>query len=140
MDKIFVDTDIIIDLLTERKPFYDQAAELFSLARKGKFECCTSAVSIANIFYILSRFDNKNFARRNVMKLRRVVSVCKVDEDVVDVALASNHKDFEDALQYYAALESGLNCIITRNKKDFPKSDIPVWSAGEYLRQRNLEN
>lgn len=134
MDRIFLDTDVIIDLLAQRFPFYEEAAELFTLARIGKIKCYTSSLSIANTFYILSRLKNRNFAKRNVIKLRSMVSVAKIDEKIVDLALGSNQKDFEDALQYYAAVNYNLDAIITRNKKDYIKSKIPLWTAEEYLR------
>lgn len=139
MDKIFLDTDVIIDLLAERKPFHEETAELLSLARKGRIKCYTSSISIANIYYILSRLKNINFARRSLIKLRAIISVSGIDEKIVDVALGSNFKDFEDALQYYAATQANLDAIITRNKKDYVKSKIPVLSASEYLGQRGSE-
>ncbi len=138
MDKIFLDTDIIIDLLAQRNPFYEDAVKVFTLAKNKKIKCFTSSNSIANIYYILSRFENKNFAKANIIKLRRIVSITDISENAVDMALNSDFKDFEDALQYYSAMENGLDFIITRNKKDYKQSKIPVFEAGEYL--KCLEN
>lgn len=135
MKKIFIDTDIILDLLAEREDFYEAAAVLFSLIDRGKVQAFTSPVVIANIFYILSRLKSRAFALKNIKKIRAFLSVLRLDEKTVDLAMASDFHDFEDALQYYASLENGMDCIITRNKKDFKSSTIPVFTAGEFLDQ-----
>jgi len=140
MNKIFLDTDIIIDLLAERNPFYQAAAELFSLAEEGRVRCFTSPIAVANIYYILARLKNENFARRNIVKLKTLVSIASVNEKIVDLALESSFKDFEDALQYYTALSNKLDAIITRNKKDYLKSKISLWTAEEYLKVVKLSS
>ena len=136
--KIFIDADIILDLLAQRESFHDPAAILFSLIDRGQATAFTSPVVIANIFYILSRLKNRAFALKHIKKIRALLSILSLDEKTVDLALSSDFNDFEDSLQYYTSIEHGMDCIITRNKKDFKLSKIPVFTAEEFLSQQHL--
>jgi len=134
MKKLFLDTNIIIDLLSERQPFYTEAAQIFSLADKKEIEVSVSALSFATTNYILLQSKKSDEAKQILRKLKLIVQVLSLDEKIVELALNdSDFKDFEDGLQYYTALEHGLDAIITRNLKDFKKSRIPVMSADQYL-------
>ncbi len=133
MKKLLVDTNIIFDLLAERKEFYKPAAQLFSLADQKKVELFLCSLSFATAHYILSRQITESKVREILRKLKVLVNVISLDSKVLDLALNSDFKDFEDAIQYYAAIESGIDIIITRNLKDFRKSDIPVMTALEFL-------
>jgi len=134
MKKLFLDTNIIIDLLSERQPFYTEAARIFSLADKIEIEVSVSALSFATTNYILLQSKKSDEAKQILRKLKLIVQVLSLDEKIVELALNdSDFKDFEDGLQYYTALEHRLDAIITRNLKDFKKSRIPVMSADQYL-------
>jgi len=134
MKKLFLDTNIIIDLLSERQPFYTEAAQIFSLADKKEIEVSVSALSFATTNYILLQSKKSDEAKQILRKLKLIVQVLSLDEKIVELALNdSDFKDFEDGLQYYTALEHRLDAIITRNLKDFKKSRIPVMSADQYL-------
>ena len=134
MKKLFLDTNIIIDLLSERQPFYTEAARIFSLADKKEIEVSVSALSFATTNYILLQSKKSDDAKQILRKLKLIVKVLSLDDKVVELALNdSDFKDFEDGLQYYTALEHGLDAIITRNLKDFKKSRIPVMTADQYL-------
>jgi len=134
MKKLFLDTNIIIDLLSERQPFYTEAARIFSLADKKEIEVSVSALSFATTNYILLQSKKSDEAKQILRKLKLIVQVLSLDEKIVELALNdSDFKDFEDGLQYYTALEHRLDAIITRNLKDFKKSRIPVMSADQYL-------
>lgn len=135
MEKIFVDTNIVIDLLQKRQEFYVEAQELFTLADRKKVKLYISALTIANTHYVLSRHFNSNNARKILAKFKVLVTVLAIDDKVIELALASDFNDFEDAIQYYCAIENGAQFILTRNKKDFKDSAIPVLSAKEYLKQ-----
>lgn len=139
MDKLFLDTDVIMDSLTNRVPFAEEMEEIFCLVKEGKIKCFTSSLSFSNIFYLTSRFKSKDFARLALYKLRNLVSVSTIDTKVVNQAIDSGFKDFEDALQYYSALKTGVDFIITRNKKDYSLSEVPVFSGWEYLVQRMIK-
>ena len=134
MKHILLDTNIIIDLLAAREPFYAEAAELFSLADKKTIKLSVSALSIANTHYILSKFTNDQDARKILRNFKVIISVLPLDDKVVDLALNSDFKDFEDGIQYFTAIENDQKLIVTRNKSDFKASKIPVMTAGEFLK------
>jgi predicted nucleic acid-binding protein len=134
MKKLFLDTNIIIDLLSERQPFYNEAAMIFSLADKKEIELSVSALSFATTNYILLQSKKPDDAKQILRKLKLIVKVLCLDDKIVELALNdSNFKDFEDGLQYYTALENGLDALITRNLKDFKKASMPVMTADQYL-------
>lgn len=133
MENVFVDTNIVIDLLQKRDEFYKEAQELFTLADRKKVKLYISALTFANTYYILSRFYSTDEAKKMLSKFKVLVEVLPTTDKIIELALASDFKDFEDAIQFYTALESSLEAIITRNKKDFKNNLIPVFSAKEYL-------
>lgn len=134
MKKLFIDTNIIIDLLAKREPFYDQAAILFTLADKQKIELSVSALTFANTNYILLHSLKPEEAKLILRKLKLIVEVLSLDEKIVGLSLNDNDfVDYEDALQYFTALENGVDMIITRSLKDFRKSKLPVMTAAQFL-------
>lgn len=134
MKELFLDTNIILDLLANREPFYADAALIFSLADKKNVHLSVSALTFANTNYILLQSKKPEEAKQILRKLKLLVQVLSLDEKIVELALNDNDfKDYEDALQYYTALERGVDAIITRNLKDFRKAKIPVMSADQYL-------
>jgi predicted nucleic acid-binding protein len=133
---VFVDTDIILDLLTRREPFYPAAAQLFSLVERGEQKACVSALTFANLFYILRKELSAPKAIEVLKKLRQLVTVLPVDDKIVVLALDGGFTDFEDALQYQTALSKGIACLITRNTKDYRKPVITVCTAEEFLARR----
>ncbi|MBK9048012.1 MAG: PIN domain-containing protein [Bacteroidetes bacterium] len=135
MAKVFVDTDIILDLLAGREPYYQYAAKLFSLADSGKIEICVSSLTFSNLNYILSKQFSVAQARKKLLTFKTLVTVLSVNEKVVDLALNSDFKDFEDALQYFTATEFKVTTLLTKNLKDFKKAEIAVLSAEQYLKQ-----
>ena len=136
MEKLFVDTNIVLDLLQKREEFYREAQELFTLADKKKVKLYISSLTIANTHYLLSRHYNSNDSRKILAKFKVLVEVLSLDHKIIDLALTSDLKDFEDAVQYYTALENNMDLIITRNKRDFKKQSIPVLTAKEYINRK----
>lgn len=133
MDKLLIDTNIVIDLLAKREDFYKEAQELFTLADEKNILLFISALTFANTHYILLRDLNAEEARKIMIKFKALVKVLPLDDKILELALAADFKDFEDALQYHTALDNKLDMIITRNKKDFKKSKLPVFTAREFL-------
>jgi predicted nucleic acid-binding protein len=133
MPKVFVDTDIVLDLLSGRQPHYDFAAELFSMADEKHIKLNVSSLCFSNINYILSRQYNADQARKKLLKFKTLVTVLSVDDKTIELALSSDFKDFEDAIQYYTAIENNISTLLTRNLKDFRKADISVMTAEQYL-------
>lgn len=133
MENLLIDTNIIIDLLAKRKDFYQEAQELFTLADENEVNLYISSLSFANTHYMLSKELNADEARKVLIKFKLLVKILPLDDRILELALSSDFKDFEDGIQYYTALENKLEIIITRNKKDFKTAKIPVLTAKEYL-------
>lgn len=141
MKKLFVDTNIVIDLFAKREQFYAEAATLFSLADTKKLSLSVSALTFANTNYILLQSKKQDEAKLILRKLKLIVSVVSLDEKVIGLSLNdTDFKDYEDALQYYSALENGDEAIITRNLKDFKKSKLPVMTTAQFLKNFLKEN
>lgn len=136
MKSVFVDTDIVLDLLGNRKPFYRHAAELFSIADRSEIKIFVSSLSFSNLNYILSKQYSSIQARKILMKFKTLVTVLSVSDKVVELALLSDFKDFEDALQYFTALENDVNILLTRNLKDYKSAEIPIMTAEQFLKSR----
>jgi predicted nucleic acid-binding protein len=134
MKNLFVDTNIVIDLLSKREPFYQQAQLLFTHAIENKnIRLYVSTLTFANTHYLLSKHYHSSDVLKILTKFRGLVNVLAFDHKILDFALSSDFKDFEDAIQYYTASETHMNCIITRNEKDFKMSLLPVMTAEAYL-------
>ncbi len=134
MKKLFVDTNIVIDLLSRREPFFEEAAELFSLADKKQVELSVSSLTIANTSYVLLRQMDSSKAKLVIRKLRLILKVLPLDDKIIGLALNDEtFSDFEDGLQYFTAIENDLELIITRNLKDFKNSKLPAMTAKQLI-------
>lgn len=137
MSRLLIDTNIVIDLLSKRDKFYDEAADLFSRADKKELELTISSLTFANTNYILSKLKSAQEAREILRKFKVLVELLSLDDKITELALSDdNFPDFEDGLQYYSAIENQIEIIITRNKKDFKNSKIPVLTAKEFLARK----
>jgi predicted nucleic acid-binding protein len=136
MDKVFIDSDIILDLIQERD-HYSDAMPLFTLIEENKAKGYVSPLIFANLFYILRKQESSAFASHVLTRLKALLHVLTINEKIIEMALSSGFKDFEDAIQYYSALEENLEYLITRNKADYKKSGIIICTAGEYLAIRS---
>lgn len=133
MTRLFLDTNIILDLLGERIPFYEPAAKLATLADRGEVQLIVSPISFATTYYILCRYESADIAIEKLRKFKILTEVCIINEQIIEKGLNSSFTDFEDSLQYFSAANANCDIIITRNGKDFSKSLIPVMTADEYL-------
>jgi predicted nucleic acid-binding protein len=134
MKKLFLDTNIILDLLEERHPFCTGAAIIFSLADKNEIVLSASALSFSNANYILLQSNKYDEVKQMLRKIKIIIKVLSLDDKIVELALNdTDFKDFEDGFQYFTALEDGVDVIISRNLKDFKKARIPVMTADQYL-------
>lgn len=132
MKTVFLDTNVVIDLLDKREGFYPAAVKLFTLAYKGELSLYISPLTYATAAYILRKHPVEKL-RILLANLRKLSHVALVDERIVDNALTSEFKDIEDALQYYSALKENVDAIVTRNVKDFSLSKLPVMTPDEFL-------
>jgi predicted nucleic acid-binding protein len=132
--KIFVDSDIVLDVLSEREPFYDSSAEIFDLGYEKVIELYTTPVVLANVFYILRKKYGIEKSKEYLIKLRLIMKILSIEEKMVDNSLNSKFGDFEDGLQYFTAKEHKIPVIITRNTKDYVEKDVIVQTPDEYIR------
>jgi predicted nucleic acid-binding protein len=130
---IFLDTDVVLDLLARREPFYPAAARLFTMVERGELSACVSSLSFANLYYLLRKELGSRRAVDVLRKLRLLVTVLPVDDNVIEQALSAGFRDFEDAIQYFSALAGHAVCLITRNGRDYPEPAIKVCTAEEFL-------
>ena len=131
--RVFVDTDIIYDLLAKRDPFYSSAAHLFTLADEGKVQIFISALSLANIHYLISKHQSESQAKQILRKFKVLVHVTSLTEKIIDLALNSDFEDLEDAIQYFSAIQNDIEILLTRNLKDFKKAQISILTAQDFI-------
>ena len=132
MRRILIDTNIVIELRAKRKDFYSGAANLFSQADKKELKLTISSLTFANTNYILTKLKSAKEAREILRKFKVLVELLNLDDKITELALSDeSFPDFEDGLQYYSAIENDVDIIITRNKKDFKNSKLPILTAKE---------
>ena len=129
MRQIFIDTNVIIDFLADRNPFSEHAAILFQLAKEKKIKIFISAFSFNNTYYILRKVTSHKKALSLISEIEDIVGIQETNRKIIRKAIKSNFNDFEDAIQYYSAMELGvIEIITTRDLKDFKRSELPVLS------------
>ena len=134
MKRIFLDTNVIIDFLADRKPFSLAAARIFNYGVLGKIKLYISAVSYNNIYYILRQSFSNTETIKLLDELSEIAETADVTKAIIKNSLKSALTDFEDAIQYNCALSiHKIDFIVTRNTKDFKKSTLPVMNPEEAL-------
>jgi predicted nucleic acid-binding protein len=133
--KILIDTNIVLDLILEREPFVENAIALFEKIEQGKLAGYIAATTITNIFYIIRKAESREVAITAINRLLIGVQFCAVDRQTVETALSLGLKDFEDSIQLACATLSQLDGIVTRDRKDFIGSNLPIYSPTELLNQ-----
>jgi len=131
---VLIDTDILLDFFYDRQPFANSAESILAMCEQGQIRGYTTSVIISNCYYLLRKTAGHKKVVRQLRKLLNILHVLVTDKPSLLQALDSEFSDFEDAIQHYSALSSGeVNVIITRNIKDYKKSDIAVLSPDEFL-------
>ena len=134
---LFVDSDVILDVLEKRERFYEYSAQILSLGDEKKVKLVTTSLAFVNIYYLLRKHLGIEKAKESLRKLRIIVDVISVNAKEVDLALNSELSDFEDALQYFTALDGKIEFIITRNVCDYKNSKLIVQTPQQYIEGRN---
>jgi predicted nucleic acid-binding protein len=135
MTDLFINTDVIIDFLIDRKPFSREAAIIFTLIEQKKLKGFSSSLTFTNLYYVLRKIESHNKVISKLDSLSKMAGILKVEEQTIKNALASGFPDFEDSIQYFSAADSKkIDVIITRNIRDFKKSEIPVMTPGDFLK------
>ena len=130
--KVFIDTNIVLDLLLQRRNFLINAEKIFSLAYKGKIVLYFSAVSFVSVTYYLGKHTNKDI-KAVLENLCKIVKILPFNQRIIENTLHSNFKDIEDGYQYFTAKENNIRIMITRNVKDFLVDDISIVTPEEFL-------
>jgi predicted nucleic acid-binding protein len=131
--KAFLDTNVLVDVLARREPFYADSARVWTLAETRRIEGAISALSFPNVSYVVKRLEGREAAHNALVVLRDVFECVALDRSIVNQAVDSALADFEDAIQYFSAVRWGAECLVTRNPADFPSKDIPVMTPAEFL-------
>ena len=137
MDTILIDTDVLLDFFFDRKPFATYATEILNLCEEHQLNGLTTPVIISNVYYLLRKTAKHDIIVEKLKQLLNIIGIIKMDKNSVLNALNSEFKDFEDALQNYSAIENGdIKIILTRNIKDFKKSELAILTPETYLKGR----
>ena len=134
--RVLIDTNILLDFLLRREPFFQDAELLFEAIDSGLVIGCVTATTLTDIFYIAQKHTRSiEQARQAVAEILTVMTICPVDRAVLESAFNSGLTDFEDAVQIFCAVTQGLEAILTRDKRGFVSSPIPVLSISELVQQ-----
>ncbi|MBD2092661.1 PIN domain-containing protein [Microcoleus sp. FACHB-1515] len=134
--RTLIDTNIVLDFLLQREPFFQDAELLFQAIDEGEITGYVTATTLTDIFYISRRHTRSiEQARQAVSETLTAMVICPVDRAVLELAFDSGLPDFEDAVQISSAVAQGLEAIVTRDAQGFSSSSIPVLSIQDLLRQ-----
>ena len=131
--KVFVDTNVLLDVLAKREPFYADAARIWSMAERGQIEAQVSVISFNNIYYVVRRAANRNAADRALRLMRNVFTAVPLNAQVLNQAIDAGFSDFEDAIQFHSAVHAGADCLISRDAGHFPAATFPALTPPEFL-------
>ncbi|MBI4977157.1 MAG: PIN domain-containing protein [Spirochaetes bacterium] len=134
MNKVFLDSDVILDLLLNREPDVQFIEQLFTKIEVGDIEGYTSSLVFSNVYYVLRKYTNHEKAMSGIKKLQQIIRILNVGKNEICSASESDFNDFEDAIQIYTAKNNKIKVIITRNKQDYKKSDLIIMNAEEYIK------
>jgi|WetSurMetagenome_2_1015567.scaffolds.fasta_scaffold579905_1 predicted nucleic acid-binding protein len=138
-EKVFLDTDVILDVVFERVPHFYHSQAVLTLIEKNYITGFTSSLILANCFYIISNSKNKDTSRQTISKLRSLLIVLPFTDKEIGESLNSEIKDFEDGIQYFIAINNGLDIILTRNISDFKNIDINVFTPKDFLNTNEIK-
>jgi len=130
---LFVDTNILLDVLANRKPFYAAAARIWSMAERSDVQAFISAISFNNIYYILRKAAGRPKAMESLRVLRDIFEVVQLDSKILNQALDAEIDDFEDAVQFYSAVRARARYLLTWNPDDFPEGTVSIITPQEFL-------
>jgi len=137
MQKVLIDTDVILDFFFDRKPYSDYAAQILALCESKEIKGFITSVIVSNVYYLLRQTATHEKVIEKLVQLLTITEVLTTDKDVINKALNSKFKDFEDALQNFSAELSGeVDLIITRNTKDFKNSLLGIMTPENYLKTK----
>ncbi len=132
--RVLIDTNVLMDVLQKREPFFDASAQVLSLAEESRIEGHVSAHAVTTLMYLLTKDKSRASAKAIITSLLQFLNVVKVDQSTIEQAMNLDCKDFEDAVQMIAALQADLDYLVTRNPRDFGSSPVPVLQPVELIK------
>lgn len=130
---VFLDTNILLDVLIRREPFFSAAASIWTLAEKNKIRAYISAISFSNVFYLARKYGGKAIAGQSVKSMNAVFNTVAVDRQIIEASIQSGLEDFEDAIQFQCAKRCRAKILITRNPKHFPDNELTIMSSDQFV-------
>ena len=138
-NRIYVDSDVLLDVLLERNPHFEYSQKIMALVEKCILQGFTSSLILANCFYIIENNFSHTRAVGAIQKLRSIFEVLPFSDKEIGESLSSNITDFEDGIQYFIASNNNINTIITRNIKDFKNLDSEVFTPADFLNLKHVK-
>lgn len=133
MIKTLIDTDVNLDFVLKRQPFFVEADEIFRRCSNGDFEAYICDISAINIFYIGRKELGQQNTIQAIADLLTMTKICTVDSSILQAALISPITDYEDAVQHECAVAENLDAIVTRNTKDYKNASVKIYLPSEFL-------
>lgn len=140
MNRVFIDTNIVLDFLLRREGFYEDARTIMAMGYNIICKLYMSSLSFSNIAYIARKKFDGDALYDCFSEIRELIHVSSVTESDIDAAIRIRVKDFEDAVQYYSALSVSADCIVTRNVKDFSFSQINVFTPDKFIKSVQISH
>lgn len=137
--KVFVDTNVLLDVLAQRGDFYLPALQIWNLAESGRIEASIAAISFSNCYYIIRRYAGGKQAEKAVRLLRDIFTPVDLTSQILQQAIDAGFKDFEDAIQYYSAIHARAECLLTRNPDHFPRQSLAILGPQEFLATHSFD-
>jgi predicted nucleic acid-binding protein len=130
---VFVDTNVLLDVLAHRQPFYAHSVGVWTLAEQGRVRGFVSAISFNNIYYVARKLQTRQAVNRMMAFLRDTFELVPLDKQILDQAIDADFEDLEDAIQYFSAVRAKSECVVSRDADAFRQSDLPVMTPTEFL-------
>ena len=133
--RIFWDTNVLVDLLMVRRPFYESASTILTMSEENNWQIIVSSLSVMNANYVCCERGKMpaEMWERKILGLGSLVSICSLDSDSIFTSYFSRWSDFEDCVQYNCAIKNQCGCIVTRNTRDFRMSSLPVFEPDDFI-------
>jgi len=131
--RVLIDTNVLLDVLAEREPFYAEAMRIWTLAESDQVDAYVAAISFSNCYYVVRKHGGLRSAEKAVRLLRDVFTPVDLTARIITQAIDAGFHDFEDAIQFHSAVHAKAECLVTRNADHFPKAPLSILSPAEFL-------
>lgn len=137
---VLIDLNILLDVLQKREPFYEASVRIFAAAERGQIQGYMAAHSITTLFYLIKKDKSRAYAKATITNLLQFIGIVTINQSTIEQALNLEFNDFQDAVQMISALQCKVDCLITRNVKDYQPALVPVMQPIEFLSSLELDH